>query len=101
MQLTSQVVLGRWLIDVLGAAGGQARKQDVLRRIAEKYGYLLTADDWLPQPSQQEPKWQNQTAWERNRLVNDGLLEPVSRAGRGVWMLTEAGWQRYREIVVR
>jgi len=38
------------------------------------------------------PKYQNDMQWARMYLVNAGMLEPVSVAGRGVWKLTDAGW---------
>lgn len=37
------------------------------------------------------PKYQNDIQWARMYLVNGNLLEPVSVAGRGNWMLTKEG----------
>jgi hypothetical protein len=96
MDLTPQETLGKWLLQVLGGHGGSARKADALRLMERQYGHLLTEDDWLPQPSNTEPKWQNQTAWERNRLVRSGMLHPTSTAGWGVWSLTDLGWAVFR-----
>jgi hypothetical protein len=36
-------------------------------------------------------RWVNNCHWERAALVNDGLLEPPEKAGRGIWALTEKG----------
>jgi hypothetical protein len=96
MNLTSQETLGRWLIEVLGEHGGSARKSTALRYMEEKYGHRLTADDRLPQPSNQEVKWENNTAWERNRLVKSGILKKPAVAGHGIWALTDLGWSLYR-----
>lgn len=38
------------------------------------------------------PKYQNDIQWARMYLVNAGLLEPVDKAGYGVWKLSETGW---------
>lgn len=101
MDLTPQETLGRWLIEVLGENGGKARKSAALRLIELKYGQRLTADDRLPQPSNDETKWENQTAWERNNLVKSGLLQTPNVAGHGVWALTELGWNDYRSRSAR
>jgi len=36
-------------------------------------------------------RWQNKTQWAREELVQEGMLEPVAVAGRGVWKLTAKG----------
>jgi hypothetical protein len=95
MQLTPHEVLGRWLLTTLGEMGGAGSKQAVLRRIQERYGPQLTATDHLPQPSNGEVKWENRTAWQRNRMVKAGLLKPYEKRG-DPWALTEAGWAAYR-----
>ncbi|MFJ6444779.1 winged helix-turn-helix domain-containing protein [Streptomyces sp. NPDC091649] len=91
MQLTPHEVLGRWLLATLGEMGGGGSKQAVLRRIHERYGSQLTETDHLPQPSNGEVKWENRTAWQRNRMVKAGLLKPYVQRG-DPWTLTEAGW---------
>ncbi|WP_078076302.1 winged helix-turn-helix domain-containing protein [Streptomyces niveus] len=97
MQLTPHEVLGRWLLVTLGEMGGTGSKQAVLRRIRERYGPQLTETDHLPQPSNGEVKWENRTAWQRNRMVKAGLLKPYERHG-DPWALTEAGWTAHRAV---
>jgi len=36
-------------------------------------------------------RWANKAQWARKVMVDEGLLEPVEKAGHGVWKLTEAG----------
>lgn len=36
-------------------------------------------------------RWVNAMQWERKQMVRDGLLEPTSRAGHGIWTLTTKG----------
>ncbi|WP_149548749.1 winged helix-turn-helix domain-containing protein [Streptomyces marokkonensis] len=98
MQLTPHEVLGRWLLMTLGEMGGAGSKQAVLRRMRERYGSQLTETDHLPQPSNGEVKWENRTAWQRNRLVKAGLLKPYQEHG-DPWALTEAGWAAHRDLV--
>ncbi|MFF5922971.1 winged helix-turn-helix domain-containing protein [Streptomyces flavochromogenes] len=98
MQLTPHEVLGRWLLATLGEMGGAGSKRSVLRRIEERYGSQLTETDHLPQPSNGEVKWENRTAWQRNRMVKAGLLKPYERHG-DPWELTPAGWAAHRVLV--
>ena len=97
--LTSAKVLGDWIIVVLAEDSGSAPKSKVLAMIENRYGDLLSPEDWRTQPSNREVKWQNNTAWQRNRLVRDGVLEPVSRAGFNNWKLTPRGYARYQQIL--
>ncbi|MFE6859706.1 winged helix-turn-helix domain-containing protein [Nocardia sp. NPDC057668] len=93
MELTPQTTLRNYLLVALLELEGTAHKQAVLTRMNERFGKRFTDVDWLPQDSNGEPKWQNQTAWERNTMVAEGLLERYV-AGvtvRGVWTLTDAG----------
>ncbi len=97
MDLTPQDTLGRWLLRVLDAGSGRASKAQTLRMMEKSFGHLLTKDDRLLQPSTNEEKWENRTAWERNNLVKSGLLQTPGEAGFGVWALTKAGRVAARE----
>ncbi|WP_428953879.1 winged helix-turn-helix domain-containing protein [Streptomyces sp. cg35] len=100
MNLTPHEVLGRWLLTTLGEMSGAGSKQAVLRRMRDRYGSQLTDTDLLPQPSNGEIKWENRTAWQRNRMVKAGLLKPFKTYG-DPWALTEAGWDEYRALSVQ
>ncbi|AVM00869.1 hypothetical protein C6V83_11955 [Gordonia iterans] len=93
MELTPQTTLRNYLLVALLELGGTAHKQAVLAQMNERFGSRFTSDDWLSQDSNGETKWQNQTAWERNTMVAEGLLEPyvAGVTTRGFWTLTEAG----------
>jgi hypothetical protein len=91
MSLTPQATLGSWLLHVLAENNGRASKWLALRMIEEAYGHLLTAEDRDLQPSVNECKWENRTAWERDKLVKAGLLQPAEQSGHGVWAITAAG----------
>lgn len=91
--LTPQSVLRDWLLLALLDLGGSASKPSVLDRMEKMFGSGLTADDRRKQPSNGEIKWENQTAWERNSMVRDGLLEPYvpGVSTRGRWSLSARG----------
>ncbi|PVE94112.1 HNH endonuclease [Microbacterium sp. TPD7012] len=90
MPLTSHAALRTRLLLQLVAAGGSARRRDVLDAFEEAYGHLWSDDDLLPQTTRQfETKWRNRTSFERQRMVEQGLLE--ARAD-GIWALTKEGW---------
>ncbi len=36
-------------------------------------------------------RWQKSAEWEVNKMRTDGLIEPVSKSGEGIWRLTLAG----------
>ncbi|WP_162458432.1 DNA/RNA helicase domain-containing protein [Pseudactinotalea terrae] len=91
--LTPQSVLRDFVLLALRDLGGSATKEKVLDRIDERFGAGLTRDDRRRQPSNNEVKWENQAAWERNAMVTDKLIEPYVRGvtTRGVWTLTPLG----------
>lgn len=93
MDLTPQITLRIYLLVALLELGGTAHKQRVLKHMNERFASRFTSDDWLPQDSNGETKWENQTAWERNTMVAEGLLEPYVRGvtTRGYWTLTDSG----------
>ncbi|GAA1478195.1 hypothetical protein GCM10009623_26410 [Nocardioides aestuarii] len=93
MAITPQRVLHDYLLLALTALGGSATKRQALDWIDEHFGVTLTVEDRQSQPRRAEPKWENQTAWERNRMVETGLIAPFIEGvtERGRWTLTRAG----------
>lgn len=62
---------------------------DVLERVLEKVRGRLTNADYEKLPSGNDVRWRNTAAWERFRMVEDGLLK--SDSPHGIWELTAAG----------
>jgi hypothetical protein len=91
--ITPQRVLHDYLLLALTALGGSATKREALDWIEEHFGATLTDEDRQSQPQRDEPKWENQTAWERNSMVEAGLIAPFIEGvtARGRWTLTDAG----------
>ena len=72
--------------------GGEGRVRDVVDQVGEIVQDELTPEDLAPTSSRGELKWRNMVQWERNRLKNQGFLDPNSPYG--IWRLTAAGRER-------
>ena len=70
--------------------------QDAYRLLAKHFPGLT--HDELRVPYQTSPsKWANAVQWAREHLAQRHLVHrPTTGAGRGNWMLTEAGWTEAR-----
>lgn len=89
MTLTSHAILRIRLASHLLAVGGAAKRSEILDALQENYGELWTDDDQTPQTTRQfETKWRNRVSFERQRMVEAGLL--VHRTD-GIWELSDAG----------
>jgi hypothetical protein len=68
--------------------GGSGKTAEVLDRVEMMLGSNLTSADRATL-GQGEIRWRNTAQWERNAMVDEGLLKKNSP--RGVWELTEKG----------
>lgn len=91
MKPTPQKTLGLWLLVALHKIGGSGTKAEALATMEGLFDAQLNVADWKRQPSNQEIKWRNHTAWERKNLVDSGFLEPTAVAGHGNWTMTSRG----------
>ncbi len=83
---TSQEVLREYLLTALQELGGSAHCSAVKDRMREMLaGQFLPGD--LMRRKTGEIVWENNTHWERNALVKEGILKKNSP--RGVWELAE------------
>ncbi|ERK70446.1 HNH endonuclease [Leifsonia aquatica] len=89
MSLTSQVRLRELILAFLVQAGGGARRADVLAGVDSLNRSAWTSDDLRAPASRPfESNWRNRASFERQRMVDLGLLE---RRADGNWVLTSAG----------
>jgi hypothetical protein len=95
--LTPQHTLRAWLLNALAELGGSAPTAHALKHMEQRYGTLLSSEDHEGTERDNEPKWHNRTRFERKKMERSGLLVPA-RESRGVWTLTEAGWDQFRLI---
>ncbi|MET9704007.1 MULTISPECIES: HNH endonuclease [Streptomyces] len=96
-ELTAQQVLRTWLLTILGERGGSVPTARALTEMERRYGKLLSEEDQSLTRRGDESKWWNRTRFERKDMERAKLLIPASES-RGVWTLTEAGWEEYRKI---
>jgi len=82
------------ILEALLEKGGRATRREVFEIIERKMGHRFSESD-LRVLRTGPIKWQNQVAWERLFMVNDGLLR--SDSPKGVWEITEKGRKYLRD----
>ena len=82
------------LLLALGRLGGAPSKAEALVVVGEQVREQLLPADW-ELLTNNEPRWQNLTAWERNDLLKAGLVLNVRR---NEWRLSDDGWVEYERI---
>src|SRR5262249_37151602 len=85
---TPQETFRRPILQALYEQGGSQKTAHVLNRVEEILGNKLTDGD-RSKLKHGEVRWRNTAQWERNVMVEEGLLKKNSP--RGVWELTEKG----------
>ncbi len=85
--VTSQSVLRVYIIQALKELGGHARRSDILEQMREMLKDRLTPRDIETRSSGREIIWENNVAWERNAMVEEGILRGDSKFG--FWELAE------------
>jgi hypothetical protein len=68
--------------------GGRGRTYEACRRVFDELEERLEAAD-MKETSTGEVFWHNSTRWERDAMVNAGLLKKGSP--HGIWELTDLG----------
>ncbi len=68
--------------------GEEATKREVLDNIISRNYLLLDAHDKEPTKSRQEPRWENELAWKRNKLKHGSM---DFYALHGIWRITDYG----------
>lgn len=84
---TDKKILRLQITAALKKLGGKGRIKDIMEEMGAKLeGKLLPGDlEW--RETSDEYVWQNNTKWERFRMIQDGLAR--SDSPRGVWELSE------------
>lgn len=96
MALTPHSTLRLRLLTTLDQLGGSAKRAVVLDELDTRFREAWTYEDLLPQNTRQfESKWRNRVSFERQRLVEAGLLDARSD---GIWALTESGRRAVRSF---
>lgn len=72
--------------------GGRGRTNEVLDNVGELMKDKLNVADSDYLPSGNDIRWRNAAQWERQVMVDKGLLKKDSH--RGIWELTDEGRRR-------
>lgn len=79
------------ILQALTALGGGAQRKTVFAEMEELLHDQFNSYDLEIMQGNWYTRWMNQAAWERQRMVGDGLLKDDSPRGR--WEISEAGKQ--------
>lgn len=85
---TAQSAFREPILEALYAAGGSAKVADVLKSVEASMGAKLNAIDRQTLTTG-ALRWRNTAQWERNNMVEEGLLK--KNTARGLWELTNKG----------
>lgn len=78
------------ILRALVELGGESKMQTVLDRVYQEMKPRLRPVDLKPLPSDAKtPRWRNTAQWERQVMVDEGLLRKDSP--RSIWAITEKG----------
>lgn len=84
------------ILRALDALGGESPVQDVLAKVYAEMESQLKPVDLESLPSDpKNPRWRNTAMWQRQRMVDDGLLRNDSP--RGMWAITAKGRTELRK----
>jgi restriction system protein len=88
------------ILKALEGMDGRGRMSAVIEIVGEMLKGTLNQYDRQSLPSNEKTiRWENTAAWERYAMVQDGLLKDNSP--RGIWELSDAGWNAIEEIEKR
>lgn len=85
-EITTQAAFRVPLLSALVEIGGKAPAPKVIDLVGEKISLKPRDHDRL---NTGDIRWRNSVAWERAKLVQEGLMKPSKR--RGVWEISEQG----------
>jgi hypothetical protein len=76
------------LLSITDMVGGQGKKREVLDNIISQNYLLLDSHEKELTKSGQEPRWENELAWLRNKLKHGSM---DVNAPYGIWGITDYG----------
>jgi hypothetical protein len=79
--VTPMSVLREYILQALKEFGGSARRSHVLNRIEEMLEGQLTPRDLETRDNGREIIWKNNACWERQAMVDEGILRNDSKFG--------------------
>lgn len=77
------------ILEALVERGGREHSDSVLALVERKMALILKAVDYEILPSGGAARWRNKAQWQRQNMIQQGLLRKDSP--RGIWELTPEG----------
>jgi len=88
--ITSQDDYCAPILRVLAEMGGCGKTKDVIVKVGEKMKSIFKPKDYEKTTSRtKELRWQNNTRWARQKMVDDGRLKADS--AKGLWEISDKG----------
>jgi Mrr N-terminal domain len=89
---TPQIVYQPYILQALVEFGGSAPPSKVLARVEQLMQNVLKEVDYQPlSPQTKSLRWRKMANWSRKTMVDEKLIEPTDKTGRGVWKITDVG----------
>jgi predicted type IV restriction endonuclease len=82
----------REIIDVLKRQDGEAPKKTIEEIIYENHRDKFNDDYFKKILPCGVIRWKHFIAWEKQRATIMGLIKRKEESGRGIWKLTQKGW---------
>ena len=86
------------VIEVLNSMGGELRVADVLELVEDRIKDRLSEKDLEILERNNFRRWESETRFARELLIEQGLLES---GGRGIWRLTDQGYLEAEKLTNR
>jgi hypothetical protein len=93
--VTSKTAYRMPILQALRDCGGSSSVKDLLDQVGKIMEPRLKPADFEVLVSVNEPRWRNNAKWERNQMVNEGLLKSTSPTG--TWEISDAGREYLRQ----
>lgn len=77
------------ILESLVERGGRAHSDAILNMVERKMARILTTEDYELLPSGISCRWRNRAQWQRQNMIQQGLL--VKNSPRGIWEITNEG----------
>lgn len=93
-----RILLREAVVKALGKLGGRAPRKIVHEKVYEILKEHLEKPRCQERLPSGEIRWKKDVDWTRDQLKIDGFIKPPEESGRGIWELTEKGWEYYKRI---
>ena len=87
-----------YIIKALGDLGGRAHRNKVLQVVYNELKDIFSQPYYQEILARGDIRWRKMTDYARLRAKHNKLIRETEKSGRGIWELTEKGWEYYETI---